>query len=59
MNYRLTIYDKDSKEAERIIDIQEFANRVDLMEFIDRIKVKPMPYKLDKKGDKGYQITGL
>jgi hypothetical protein len=55
VKFKLTIYETDTRNQEKIKDIQFFKNRYDLENFIDKIKIEPKPYKLPK-GKQGWVL---
>jgi hypothetical protein len=56
VKFKLTIYETDTRNQEKIKDIQFFKNRYDLENFIDKIKIEPKPYKLPK-GEQGWVLS--
>jgi len=42
---RITIYETDSKNRERIIDIKDFDTRLEAQVYLDNLKAEPRPYK--------------
>ena len=53
---RITLYETDSRNKERIIDIKDFDNRLEAQDYLENMKAIPRPYKL-KKGLIAYTLS--
>jgi len=53
---RITLYETDSRNKERIIEIKDFDNRLEVQTYLDNLKAIPRPYKL-KRGQIAYTLS--
>ena len=54
MKFKITVYKLDSKNKERIVDVQTFDKKIDAEDYLSSIKSEIKPYKINDK--KNYHI---